>query len=80
MTHVDPVFKKEDKSCADNYRLVSITSITSNLAVHILHSSIMTHLDNNRILTNAQHGFRRKRSSETQQTPTIPELEFLKEK
>ena len=28
---------------------------------HIVHSSVMGHIDRKKILTNAQHGFRKKR-------------------
>ena len=37
----------------------------------ILHSQIMGHLDNNDILTDRQHGFRAKRSTETQLLQTV---------
>ena len=74
MAHVVPVFKKGDKSAASNYRPVSLTSICSKALEHILHSNIMDHLEEHNILTDAQHGFRCKRSCETQLIATIQEL------
>ena len=74
MAHVVPLFKKGDKSTASNYRPVSLTSICSKALEHILHSNIMDHLEEHDILTDAQHGFRCKRSCETQLIATIQEL------
>lgn len=69
-----PIFKKGDKSTAANYRPVSLTSICSKMLEHILHSKIMDHFERNPILTPAQHGFRSKRSCETQFIATIQDL------
>ena len=74
MAHVVPLFKKGDKSTASNYRPVSLTSICSKVMKHILHSNIMDHLEEHNTLTDAQHGFRCKRSCETQLIATIQEL------
>ena len=41
---------------------------------HILHSNIMDHLEEHNILTDAQHGFRCKRSCETQLIATIQKI------
>jgi len=72
--HVVPLFKKDERHLASNYRPVSLTSITCKVLEHIIHSSIMDHYDQNNILTNAQHGFRKKRSCETQLIITIHEI------
>ena len=64
--NVTPVFKKGDKSLASNYRPISLTSVCSKLCEHIIAKSIMTHLELNNILSDFQHGFRAKRSCETQ--------------
>jgi len=66
-----PLFKKGDKTKAVNYRPVSLTSISSKLLEHIIHSNIMCHLDKHKFLNEAQHGFRKKRSCETQLITTI---------
>jgi hypothetical protein len=71
---VVPIFKKGDKHQAANYRPVSLTSITCKLLEHIIHSSIMGHFDKYSILTDCQHGFRKKRSCETQLITTVQEI------
>ena len=64
--NITPIFKKGEKHQAANYRPVSLTAITSKLLEHIVAKVIMTHLESNKILTECQHGFRSKRSCETQ--------------
>ena len=63
---VVPIFKKGDHSAASNYRPVSLTSIVSKVMEHITSSQVMRHLDINDVLHDAQHGFRKRRSCETQ--------------
>jgi len=69
--NVVPIFKKGDRSCAANYRPVSLTSVRCKIMEHILSSSIMKHLEQYDILTDAQHGFRKDRSCETQLILTL---------
>ena len=71
---VVPIYKKGEKHQACNYRPVSLTSITCKILEHIVHSSIMRHYDRNNILHDSQHGFRRKRSCETQLVITTDEI------
>ena len=71
---VVPIFKKGDKHQLSNYRPVSLTSITCKLLEHIIHSNIMHHFDQHRVLCDNQHGFRKKRSFETQLLSTIQEI------
>ena len=66
MANVMPVFKKGDKSLATNYRPISLTSIPCKVLEHILASNIVKHLGEHGILYGLQHGFREKRSCETQ--------------
>ena len=61
-----PIFKKGSKSDASNYRPISLTAVLCKLCEHILHSTIITHLANHKILSDAQHGFRKRRSCDTQ--------------
>ena len=70
---ISPIYKpgKSDKSCAENYRPISLTSVTCKILEHIVTSNLMKHLDDNNILSNIQHGFRKRRSCETQLTLTI---------
>jgi hypothetical protein len=41
---------------------------------HILHSTIITHLEHHNLLSDLQHGFRKKRSTENQLILTVQEL------
>ena len=66
-----PVYKKGDKGKAENYRPISLTSIICKMLEHIIDSNIRAHLDRHKILTDAQHGFRQKKSCETQLITTI---------
>lgn len=69
--NIVPIFKKGDKQLPSNYRPVSLTSITCKVMEHIVHSNIMEHFDKNNILCDEQHGFRKKRSCESQLVTTI---------
>ena len=63
---VQPIHKKGNKSEAQNYRPISLTCICCKLLEHIIRTSITEHLENNNILSDTQHGFRKQRSCETQ--------------
>ena len=71
---VTPIYKKGDRSLAENYRPVSLTSILCKTAEHIITSQIHRHLDNHHVLTDAQHGFRKNRSCESQLLLTTNDL------
>ena len=49
-----PLFKKGDRGKASNYRPVSLTSITCKIMEHILHSTIISHLEDLNILSDYQ--------------------------
>ena len=73
---VAPLYKtgKSDRSKPAHYRPISLTSISCKVMEHIMCSNLMRHLDENNILSDLQHGFRRKRSCETQLVLTVDEL------
>ena len=71
---VVPIFKKGEKHVPSNYRPVSLTSIACKVLEHIVHSSVMRHFNKNQILTDKQHGFRARRSCETQLISTMQEI------
>ncbi|KAK3090576.1 hypothetical protein FSP39_012808 [Pinctada imbricata] len=71
---VAPIFKKGMKNCAANYRPVSLTSVACKVMEHIVCSNIMRHCDQHHIITDAQHGFRKRRSCETQLIVTLQDL------
>ena len=64
--NLSPVFKKGEKYDAANYRPVSLTCICCKTLEHILVSNINKHLALDSILADCQHGFRSRRSCETQ--------------
>ena len=72
--NVMPVFKKGDKSLAANYRTISLTCILCKVLEYILASNIVKHLDMQEIMYDMQHGFREKRSCETQLVMMIGDL------
>jgi hypothetical protein len=71
---VVPIFKKGGKSKPENYRPVSLTSISCKMLEHVITSTIMRHLEQHHILTDVQHGFRRQRSCESQLIITIQDI------
>jgi hypothetical protein len=78
--NIVPLFKKDERYLASNYSPVSLTSITCIILEHIVHSNIIDHFDKNKILTNPQHGFRKKRSYESKLIVTIHEIASKLEK
>ena len=74
LADVVAIYKKGDKNTASNYRPVSLTSITCKTLEHIVFTSIMDHVDKNKILNHFQHGFRKQHSCETQLVTTIEDL------
>ncbi|MEW8548727.1 MAG: reverse transcriptase family protein, partial [Candidatus Thiodiazotropha sp.] len=72
--NVSPLFKKGDKSTAANYRPISLTCILCKVMEHIIASNIVKHLDSNGLMYDLQHGFRERRSCETQLASLIEDL------
>ena len=72
--NVAPILKKGSKLQAVNYRPVYLTCITCKLFEHIICKYILAHLEDNKILTDLQHGFRLGRSCETQLVTTFQDL------
>ena len=71
---VTPLFKKGDKSKASNTTAQFPWPICSKAMEHIIHSHLMKYLDNHHILSDQQHGFRRRRSCESQLITTVHDL------
>ena len=71
---VCPIYKKGTRKAPVNYRPISLTCIACKIFEHIVTSSVMSHLDNQAILVDNQHGFRRGRSCETQLTELMHDL------
>jgi hypothetical protein len=69
-----PAYKKGDRQQASNYRPISLTSVCCKILEHIVHSTIMRHYEKEGILCDNQHGFRKRRSCETQLIITLEEI------
>ena len=72
--NISEIYKKGDKKDPANYRPVSLTTICCKIMEHILCTNILKHLESNNILQDTQHGFRAKRSCETQLIQTLEDL------
>lgn len=64
--YVCPIYKKGDSTDPANYRPISLTCILCKTLEHIVASHLSSHFSNHNILFDLQHGFREKRSCETQ--------------
>jgi hypothetical protein len=72
--NVASIFKKGDKNCAENYRPVSLTSVSCKLLEHVICHHLRSHLERYNILTDKNHGFRSGFSCETQLLNTMDDL------
>ena len=61
-----PIFKKENKSLASNYRPISLTSHLIKIFERVFRDQFIEHLESNNLITTHQHGFRIRRSTFTQ--------------
>ena len=64
--NVSAIFKKGQRYDPANYRPVSLTCLCCKILEHVIVSNVLKHLDYHKILTDCQHGFRARRSCETQ--------------
>ena len=71
---VTPIFKKGYRSDPINYRPISLTCILCKVMEHIVASNLSRHFEQNDILYDLQHGFRERRSCETQLIQLVEEL------
>ena len=61
-----PIYKKDNKSLASNYRPISLTSHLIKVFERVLRDKLIAHLESNNLITQHQHGFRSNRSTVTQ--------------
>ena len=66
IANICALHKKNARELSENYRPISLTSISSKILEHIGYSSISRFLSDNNILSLRQHGFRSGYSCETQ--------------
>jgi hypothetical protein len=63
--NVSPLFKKGSRPEASNYRPVSLTSVLCKILEKFIRNIIMTHMYENELLSEHQHGFVRNKSCTT---------------
>ena len=68
-----PQFSKRGKSDPSNYRPISLTCVLCKVLEHSVASSMAKHFTELDILYDLQHGFRERRSCETQLTMLVDE-------
>ena len=71
---VSPIFQKGEHYSPSNYRPASLTCIICKLLEHIVVHNLMAHLENNDILCQQQHGFKKNRSCDTQLLELVEKL------
>ena len=64
--NVIPIYKKGSKKLPENYRPISLTSHVIKVFEKIIKNGIVNFLENNNLLNNFQHGFRKRRSCLTE--------------
>jgi hypothetical protein len=62
---VIPVYKKGEKKDIQNYRPIALLSVFSKLLEKLVHNRLMAFIEGNGVITEAQHGFRMMKSTET---------------
>ena len=78
--NVTPLFKKGDRANPGNYRPISLTCIACKVLEHIISSQMMDHFEKYNVLSDAQHGFRPRRSCESQLIITIHDIAIALDK
>jgi hypothetical protein len=63
--NVTPIFKKGAKSKPENYRPVSLTSVSCKIMESIIRDAMTQHLQTSKLIKDSQHGFLKDRSCVT---------------
>ena len=71
---ISPVFKKGSVHDAANYRPVSLTCVACKLLEHIVVKHMLHYLEEHKLLSSLQHGFRKGHSCETQLLITLDDF------
>lgn len=64
-SHVVPTFKSGDRDEISNYRPISLLPVISKILEKIVASQLSRYLETNHLISDSQHGFRPKLSTET---------------
>ena len=62
---VTPIYKNGDKSDCSSYRPISILSIIVKVFEKLVYNQLITYIDENKILSDSQFGFRKRHSTST---------------
>ena len=62
---INPKHKKGDTDNPSNFRPLSILPVLSKILEKVVATQLMEHLENNQLISNTQHGFRKHLSTET---------------
>ena len=76
---ITAIFKKGTKSDPGNYRPVSLTCVLCKVLESIIRDEIVEHMTKQKLFSDCQHGFRRKRSCITQLLLVMEDLTKLVE-
>ena len=63
--NITPIYNKERKKEAGNYRPAALMSVCCKLLEHLVRDEITEHLESNRLLRESQHRFRANKSYAT---------------
>ncbi|CAH2094200.1 unnamed protein product [Euphydryas editha] len=58
-----PIYKSGDRNCVDNYRPISILPTLSKIIERVINKRLIKYLETNNLLSTAQFGFRRNKST-----------------
>jgi exonuclease III len=72
---VKPLYKKGDKYEMQNYRPISLTSGFAELLERLMYNRLISFVNKQEIFTDAQHGFRRGKCTETAIQPFIESIQ-----
>ena len=72
LANILPVFKKDDKEQAENYRRISLLSVVSKVMERYLFNAIRNHVFN--LISACQHGFIAERSCVTQLVEVLDQI------
>ena len=72
--NISPVHKKGDVHLPENYRPVSLTCVSCKILEHIICKHILDNLEQSKILTSLNRGYRSGYSCETQLVTTVHDL------
>ena len=74
LANVVPIHKKGSRTDPLNYRPISLTCIASKILEHIISHDINLFLDQHNLLSDCQHGFRKRHGCDTQLLSTVTDL------